>query len=275
VATTALEVRFAQDSDLRVDLARFNSTLEQVALSLREIDRALLVRGTRPVWVIQDLGRVGDVLSVRLTARAVSSLRRERRSLLEPIEALVDGARQLEQTPELPQYYSDQTVSRLIKIGDPAQGGLREVSLATVNGEVGVPVHLSGQMMEHAREAVRAAEVSHGTVTGTLDILNSRARSGGKVRVSIFDTFSRRGVTGWAETELGDVMRSDWGHRVEATGRLTRNERGQVVKMEIHRIERLPEDNSGRPSTDELLGISPDWTGDKSTAEFLRRARRG
>jgi hypothetical protein len=274
VATTALEVRFAQDSDLRVDLARFNSTLERVAQSLREIDRALLVRGTRPVWVIQDLGRVGDLLSVRLTARAVSPLRRQRRSLLEPIEALVDGARQLEQTPELPQYYSDQTISRLIKIGDPAQGGLHEVSLATVNGEVGVPVHLSGQVMEHAREAVRAAEVSHGTVTGTLDILNSRARSG-KVRVSIFDTFSRRGVTGWAETELGDEMRNDWGHRVAASGRLTRNERGQVVKMEIHRIERLPEDNSGRPSTDDLLGISPDWTGGRPTAEFLRGSRRG
>jgi hypothetical protein len=274
VATTALEVRFAQDSDLRVDLARFNATLEQVALSLKEIDRALLTRGTRPVWVIQDLGRMGDVLSVRLTARPVSSLRRERPSLLEPIEAFVEGARHLEQTPELPQFYSDQTVTRLIRMGDPAHSGLREVSLATVNGAVGVPVRLSGQVLEHAREAVRAAEVSQGTVTGTLDILNSRASSG-KVRVSIFDSLSRRAVTGWAATELGDEMRNDWGHRVAASGPLTRNERGQVVKMEIHRIERVPEDNLGRPNTDDLLGISPNWTGDMSTAEFLRQARRG
>lgn len=268
-SVTALEVRMMQ-GETRPALAQFTSTLGQLGSALREIDRAAVVqRVERPKWVVEDLSHEGMFYTVRLTARP--SRRRDRESLLRPVAALVDGARELLAEPELPPFYSEATVSRLLKVAEP-KDGIREVSLATVNGSVGERVGLSDALIEHARSAVREAEVSIGSITGTLDVISTRAKHG--VRVSVFDPVNRRAVTGTASGVLSDNLRNYWGHRVTVRGRITRNARGQAIRIAISDLELMPDDDSGRPSTADLLGADPEWTGGLSVDEFMNRARR-
>lgn len=154
MAASALEVRFAQGEE-RVDLGRFTQALEQVATALREIDRSVAPPGSaRPVWIVDDLERMGLDFLVRLTARAASG-KRTSASLLQPVEAFVDWVRMLQEQPELPRFYTAQTVGRLLKIGEPRKG-VREVSVATVNGQVGARVNLSREVLDHAATVHRA-----------------------------------------------------------------------------------------------------------------------
>lgn len=266
---TALEVRMMQ-GETRPALAQFTSTLGQLSSALREIDRAAVVERTeRPKWVVDDLSHEGLFYTVRLTARP--SRRRDAESLLRPVAALVNGARDLQAEPELPPFYSEATVNRLLRVAE-ARDGIREVSLATVNGAVGDRVGLNEALIDHARTAVREAEVSIGSITGTLDVISTRARHG--VRVSVFDPVNRRAVTGTASGSLSDNLRNYWGHRVTVRGRITRNARGQAIRITITDLELLPDDDAGRPSTSDLLGADPDWTGGLTVDKFMNRARR-
>jgi hypothetical protein len=270
MTASALEVRIRQDEQ-RVDVNRFLTAVGNVATALREIDRAAVPRGeSRAVWVVDDLSHERTMLTVRLAARTAKA-KRDAASLLMPIEALVEGVKVLEHQPELPRFYSENTVSRLLRIGERHRG-VQEVSLATVNGKVGPHVDLSTNVFDHAREAVRGHDVAAGSVSGSLDILNGRLKSG-IVKVSILDSVTRRGVTGTAPPAFADRVREAWGHRVTVVGDVTRNERGQAVKIAIRHLELLPEDDSGRPSTDELIGISPSWLGDHTVDEYMKEVR--
>lgn len=266
---TALEVRMVQ-GEQRPALAEFTSTLGQLSSALREIDRAAVAqRIERPKWVVDDLSHEGVLYTVRLSARP--SRRRDRESLMRPVEALVEGARELQAEPELPPFYSEVTVTRLLNVAVP-KSGIREVSLATVNGEVGERVGLNDALIEHARAAVREDEISIGSITGTLDVISTRAKHG--VRVSVFDPINRRAVTGTAAGTLRDSLRNSWGYPVTVRGRITRNARGQAIRVAITDLELLPDDDSRRPSTADVLGVDPNWTGGLSVDEFMDRARR-
>lgn len=254
----------------RPALSRFLRSLGQLSGALREIDRAALVeRSERPRWVVDDLGREGVYYTVRLTA--APSMKRAPESLLQPVAALVNGARDLQTEPELPQFYSESTVERLLNVAKPGDG-IQEVSLAAVNGQVGPRVGLNDALVEHARAAVREAEVSIGSVTGTLDVISTRVKQG--VRLSVFDPVNRRAVTGTAPQQLANSLRNYWGFRVTVRGRITRNARGQAIRISINDVELMPDDDLGRPNTNLLLGSAPEWTGGLSVDEFMDRARR-
>lgn len=266
---TALEVRM-MEGEHRPSVTQFTSALGQLSSALKDIDHATFVgKVARPTWEVVHLSHEGPFYTVLLSAKR--NRRRDPESLLRPVSALVAGARGLQAEPELPPFYSEATVAKLLKVAEP-KDGIREVSIATVNGEVGERVGLNDALIRHARSAVREAEVSIGSITGTLDMISTRAKQG--VRVSVFDAVNSRAVTGTASDTLRDKVHAAWGHRVTVRGRITRNARGQAFRITIADLELLPEDDSGRPSTAALLGADPDWTGGLSVDEFMDRARR-
>ncbi len=54
-------------------------------------------------------------------------------------------------------------------------------------------------------------------------------------------------------------------------GELHRNVLGQAVRLDMTELQVLPERSA--TSTFDILGISPNWTGDLSTEEFMRQVR--
>ena len=274
MATTGLEVRVRQTREL-VDIDRLTSSLRSLAAALRDLDvsRSPDTPHTRTVWVVRDLGYRDPYLSVQLTARP-SRLADSEQAGLRPVETLVQGIEQLTRRPELPPFYSGRTIDHLLRFATP-RDGIDEMSVAPVNGVVGDRHELSPDVLANARRSVKPREVSLGTVTGTLDVLNARAKSArSRIRFSISDVRVRRSVSGTASRDLIGAMRVAWGTRVAVIGYVTRNDRGQAVNVAADIIEQLPADDSGRPSTASLLGADPHWLGGQDVDSYIRDARR-
>ncbi|SFJ57507.1 hypothetical protein SAMN05216275_11039 [Streptosporangium canum] len=271
MSANALEIRLREGRD-RVDLTRYTDTLAQVQHALNEIDHVFARQKTaRPEWIVQDLGHDDQELVVRLTARETP--RRDYASLLASIHALVSGVEQLQETPEVPQYYTATTVERLLKIGNPGKG-IQEVSFATVNDAVGPHFPVSEPVREHARLAVTGTQTSLGSVAGWIDQMSVRRLNKGVSSVSLFDPSTRRAVLGRLPAEMQTVVESMWRKRVLARGTIWRNDRGQVVKIEIEHLELLPEEPEALAPVSELLGIAPDWLGGQSVDDYIREVRR-
>ncbi len=255
----------------RVELARLTATLSQIRLALSEIDRVYLLRGSRPRWVVDSLRDHPGRLVIRVAP--TQPRRRDANSLSVPVEALISGVRSLDAVPEVPQFYTDATVERLVKLGEPGHG-VREVSLATVNGGPSNYVPVSEHVRSNAKQAVRGTTVSLGSVAGWLDTLSTRRVGRGLIGVGLYDKLTRRAVTGSLSVAMEAEVHRLWGHRVLAFGQVTRNDRGQAVRITIERFAELPENDDDRASARDLLGISPEWIGDQSVDEYVREARR-
>lgn len=270
--TRALEVRIREQAT-SIDINRFTQLLETVGSTLREIDRLYLLEGKRSRWVVEHLTHESRTLTVRLTARPGSQMARSTESLLAPLGIFVQGAQALQLTPEVPTMFTERTVERVLEIARPGRG-VAEVAVAPVNGKVGDSISLSGRLIQNATEAVRSHEKSWGTVVGTLDILG-RKRTNEQIRASVFDVQAGRAIAGIAAPSMSDQLRAAWGHRVLLGGEISKNARGQAVRIKIADLEILPEDDDNRASVDELLGIDPSWIGDLSVDEYIAEARRG
>jgi hypothetical protein len=270
MSTNALEVRLRGSAE-KINIARLTETLTQVKVALEEIDRVYMwQRSARPDWVIQRLDQHEKDLLIQVTTR--ESRRRDWSSLLAPVSALVSGVKTLQEIPEVPQYYTESTVERLIKIGEPG-GGIQEVSLATVNGKVGHHFSISEPVRENAHQAVTGAYSSLGSVAGWLDEMNARRAAKGVVKVALYDPLTRRAVIGHLPTTMESTAQQLWRKRVLARGIVTRNERGQIVRIKIEHLEILPQDDAGRASVDDLLGADPDWLDGQSVDDYLRGVR--
>lgn len=264
-----LEVRLRAGAE-RAEVLRFTRTLNEVVASLREIDRAYHTRRSEATWVVADTGRDQGDFVIKVELRAPGR-NRDIHDMMVPAQALVEGVELLAQVPEVPRYYLPQTVRRLATIGQPGHG-VRRVELATYNGRRGRPVPVSDEVLAHAATAVRAARRSLGSVVGTLEALRAGRGARRATKVTIFEPRTRRAVSGRVANHLVDQLPDAWGHRVALGGLLVRNERGQVVDMEVDRLERLPETPT-RPSTTELLGIAPDWIDGMDVDEYVASVR--
>jgi len=271
MTTTGLEVRLHEGRE-RAEVTRFTKTLDEIVRSLREIDRVYLMRGTRATWVLADLRHDHDEMVVRLEARASTSARTAE-DMLVPVMAFVAGAASLNEVAVIPRLFSPTTVERLASLAEAKQG-VQSVSVAAYNGQVGPRVALSDSVREHAREAVRPFEISYGSISGVLDLVGTSHRQRG-MRLSIYDPAGRQAVDGFVAERLAEELRLMWRHRVLAGGKIKRNRRGQVIRIEVDRIERLPDDDRGRPDTDQVLGMAPDWLNGQSVDQYLREVRGG
>lgn len=267
VVTTGLEVRLHQGRE-RAELSQFTRTLDEVRLALRDIDQVYLLQGTRATWVVDDLKHERDDLVVRMQARDVQSTR-PAADMQIPVLALVDGAAVLQRQPTVPEYFTKSTIERLVKLATPTVG-VQGVSLAAYNGKTGELVELDDVVRENAKAAAYPSAISWGSVTGRLSELRT-TEGRGAVRITIRD--GRRAVAGRVPQDRTEQLREMWGHRVTLGGVLKRNASGQVVHIDVDRLEAMPDSDIGRSPAGQLLGAVEGVT-DKQIDEYLRRSRR-
>lgn len=268
MTATGLEIRLHEGRE-RAEATRVARTLTEVVLSLREIDRVHLLRGTRATWVMADMNRQADDLVMRLEARLVPA-QREMADMLVPALALVEGAETLRDEPTVPRLFSPTTVIRIGRLAAP-QNGVQSVSLATYNGSTGEPVVLSDTVKANAVAAVKPFEVTYGSVTGTLSGL--REVRGTSLKVTVRDAVGRQAIDGYVPEAMTEQLREAWRHRIMLGGKVRRNARGQAIRIDVDTIERLPDGNAGRPRTEGLLGAGADWLDGLTVDEFIRGVR--
>lgn len=240
--------------------------LEVLRVSLDLLDQLERAESlpTKPVrgWLIADLRN----------SSAVATLRRPDYSNLQSHLRLVQGVGQLRQSEELPPYFSPDIAEGLVKIG-------RQIRLPGISGVTfripgtddsdAVAEAVTEAVVVNAKTSVEGSERAVGSVVGILDVINLRR---GAHVVSLYDEETRRAVRCKFPDELFDLMKEALGHRVRALGLVTRNKRGQVLRVDIERVEPLPDD-AGAPSVDDLVGIAPWYTGGQSTDAYLRSVR--
>jgi len=268
MTASGLEVRLHEGRE-RAEATRVARTLNEVVWSLQEIDKVHLLRGTRAVWVMADMSRENLDLVLRLEPRSVPA-QRDIIDTMVPAEALVRGASTLSEQPVVPELFAPKTVSRLGGLAEP-KDGIQSVTLATYNGTSQPAVELSDPVRMNAAAAVRPFEVSYGSVTGTLSGL--REVRGKSVRVTVRDALGKQAIDGLVPESMTEELRTAWRHRVALAGKVRRNARGQAIRIDVDHIERLPEGNSGRPSTNALLGIGADWLDGLTVDDFLGEVR--
>ncbi|MEP9391877.1 hypothetical protein ABLE94_06390 [Gordonia sp. VNK1] len=255
----------------RAEVARFTRTLDEVVRSLKEIDEVYVDRATRPVWILGGVRHSGNSLIIRLTPRE-APLKRELSDMLVPVQALVDGARTLEREPAVPRLFQPTTVNRIADLSAPHEG-VRSVSLATYNGRVGRRVELSDKVKTNALAAVQPNQTTYGTVVGRVFAVGE-LRKRRVLKLAIRDENRNEVVEAVTPESLESAARDAWRHRVIVGGEIRLNARGQAVRIDVDRLERMPEDNSGRPAVGALLGsVSTEILGGLSVDEFLDRMR--
>lgn len=268
MTATGLEVRLHEGRE-RAEATRVAKTLNEVVWSLQDIDKVHLLRGTRATWIMADMNRQADNLILRLEPRNIPSSR-DLRDMLVPVEALVKGIDTLALEPVVPPMFAPRTVQRVAGLATP-KDGIQSVSLAVYNGAVGPETQLSDHVRANAISAVRDFEVTYGSVSG---MLSGVRHAGSKViRVTVRDSRGKQAVDGFVPVTMAEDLRNAWLHRVMLAGKVRRNARGQTIRIDVERIERLPEGSSGRPSTDTLLGVGADWLDGLTVDDFLREVR--
>ncbi|WKG06019.1 hypothetical protein [Mycolicibacterium sp. HK-90] len=272
MAATGLEVRLHQGRE-RAEVSKFARTLDEIVLSLREVDQVYLLRGTRATWVLDRVEHQRDDLVVRLGPRNVPS-GRDVSDMMVPVQALVDGAEVLQEHAAVPELFAPKTVTRLAKLATPT-GGVQGVSLATYNGKTRDLVELDNAVRDNAIAAVNPIQIAYGSVTGTLSALRHVQRRQGGVQVTVRDDLERRAITGVVGESQAEQLRPLWRHRVQLSGIIKRNGSGQAIRIDVDSIEQMPEDNSGRPSTAELLGVASGWLGDMTVDDYIAELRNG
>ena len=252
-----------------VEVGRYTKVLNDTVWLLQQIDRLAYQQAPRLHWAIADTSSNG-VFRARLVPRTIPS-KRPALSAHVPPQALVEGLASLAERAEIPDLFTEASVQRVDKLGEPT-GGIRGVQLASISdsGSVGEPVRVDEALRQHARSAIAPQEKSVGSVSGLLDVLNARRR--GVVRGSIFNARTRRAVTCLIPATRIDEVTSAFGHKVLVGGPLTRNELGQVIHIELVDLEVQPDDFRV-PTVDEILGIDPEWTGGLSIDDYLARVR--
>ena len=253
-------------------MTRFTRTLDEIIWSLREIDRVYLLQGTRATWVMADLTHRGDDLIVRLEARLVPA-KRDPADMMVPVLALVEGAEALQVESTVPRLFAPSTVRRLSKLAEPREG-IQTVTLATYNEEAGRPVALTDAVRTNADAAVKPFEIAYGSVVGRLFGLRD-LRRGKTLKVTVRDELRGQAIDGRVPESMTEEVREAWRHRVILGGKVRRNAQGQAIRIDVDRIERMPEGDAGRPSTRALLGAGADWLDGLSVDDYLKQIRDG
>ena len=182
---------------------------------------------------------------------------------------VVTGVQRLAEVPELPPYFSPDAAKGLAQIGEKIRKhGLSGVTFTVVYGGQRLSGLLSESVVRNAESSIKETERSLGSVVGVLDVINLRHHN----YISLYDDATRRAVRCRFRDEMLESVKEGLGKRVRVYGTLTRNRLGQVLNVDVERLEMLS-DSPPVPSVDELAGIAPWYTGEQSTEDYLRSVR--
>lgn len=262
MSDATLEVRLEGASGsipVRIFLHIMRSSLDLLQ-QLERVDPETRVRPGE--WLIADL-RNGSAEAV---------VQRPGTAGLQLPSRLLDGVQQLREGEGLPAFFSEAMVRTLATMGDEGlRHGLGGVTFG-VPASAGTPKrseHVGGDVIAHAFASVEAVDRAVGSVIGILDVVNLRR---GSRQASLYNDETRRAVRCRFATDQFDAVKAALGTRVRVLGEVTRNRSGQILGVDIERLETLVDDRPA-PSVDDLAGIATWYTGDQSTEEYLRSVR--
>lgn len=247
-----------------VSFDSFVALMNYARLALDDVDRVISQRGRTISWRVADLG------TRSLDAEIVGHVKKSRteKDAQKIGHSFVTGIAQLAKGEELPAYFSLTAVERIRKLaGSLEKNGAKGFAAEYVDEHL--VSHVSPDANDEIRKLTRTTSKAIGSVTGRLAVVSL---AGKKNRFETYDELTRRAVRSTFADDRLEEVRAALGCRVIVSGIVWRNNRGQPLRVDQARITRIrPEEEL--PSTAELTGSDPGFTGSLSTEEYLRRLR--
>ncbi len=250
-----------------VSFDSFVSSMNRALQMLRDVDRVISTHRTPALtWVVADLAMNSPSPVAVLESRVLS------RSLGERFAEQVTGGfvtalATVEQGEALPAHLSDIGLGHLRDLAASLRkDGAAQFEATYVEHDEWARV--SPAAAEHVQRLLTPKSRAIGSVIGVLEVVSLH----GRYRYSVYDDVTHRAVRcEFAEGELEDV-KAALGRRVMVSGVIHRNEKGQPLKVAQPRLTVLPRRDE-LPTTEQLVGIDPDFTGSLTTDEYVRQLR--
>lgn len=226
---------------------------------LKDLDIAISgVTGGSLRWVVTDLKEgsllVGTESYSRLPDKNFSG---------EVVHALIGGMRILETEGTTPPYLSEQgigfTKSMLKLIGDNGVSGIEILNHSD-------SVKLTAQASANVDLLLPVRYVSIGSVEGRLEQINVHTRT---PRFTVYHHRTRKAVACAFPREMLDEIKGFLGEPVVVQGRIQHNAKHEPLRIELESIRPL-RTRTELPALSLIRGIDPTFTGDMTSAEFLR-----
>lgn len=251
----------------QITLAGFAGILTRARLILRDLDSAISARPKGSLeWYITDL-RIGSAVAVVESRPAVPEADERLAAMVS--ENFVIGLETIERGESLPAYFSDTDMGRVAAISR---------MLPQAGGEVFRAAHLNGGQRTATLTSKAAVNVTKlmephfktiGSVSGKLEVISIH----GPPRFNVYDNLTKRAVRCRFPREQLDEVAAALGQTVIVSGIVHRNGNGEPISVE--RPELRIVEAGQRPTTRDIVGIDPAFTGDEDTVDYISRRRNG
>ena len=232
---------------------------------LTELDNAVSVKpGGTIEWVVSG---VSTEASITVAIEPKPRLK-EADCSSRVAELFVDGLAHIEKEHTTPPYFSDYGLRKAHNIAKSLRrNGAKAVKVEDV--ERNISGLIKADVAEPLRKlfSVRYKEI--GSVEGTLEVISVH----GVPRITIYHSITRRSVIcKFTPKKLLETAKEGLGKRIIVQGMVYYNYIHEPVKVDADRIVVMPEENE-LPTAKDLRGLVPDFTGDKTTEDYIRSLR--
>ena len=258
--------------DGEITIEAFNEAVENFLRLLREVERS--VSGERTIkWTLQEMHRSSPAI---LTWEGTTRPRRRKRNEAPrpatdyaPVvgKALLSGVGKLERGEGRPESFSDDALDASKNLSRVQERkAITTLALIAENGnrEHGPDVlNITGRVAASVKEIIEPKSVAPGAVEGILQIINSR----GELYFIIYDMAYGTRVRCDVPASLKRKAIDSFDERVLVTGMVSRDAEGHPRYVRVQGIETVETD--ALPQS--IRGLDPDFTGDLSSAEYVKR----
>jgi len=261
MATIKLLLKGAPEN---ISLKSFASALTNSLGILQDLDVAISHEPQGSLeWVVTKLSTGSLSVTIESRSRLIA-----RNFGPDAAEAFVVGLEKIEMEGTSPPYLSEYGIKRVRSlaglIGRDGVAGIQVTDLERT-------AEISRLALDNIREITKVRDSAIGSVEGTIETLSIH----GRPKFVLYESRTRKAVTcqftreDWFE-RIKEVM----GKRVMVAGLVRYNMKGEPLRIELENI-RLIRGRADLPTIEELSGSDPQFTGDLSTEEYIKRIRNG
>lgn len=243
----------------------FTAAIDDLAEILYEIDKD--ISGTETLdWGISSL-KGKDTKSIVAVPRLAVDDKKDQSNIIVP--TFLRGLKKIRQKPERPAHFTDDALYRTKELSRAINGNIHKISVTgSTNGRLQRPVIITPKVAANIDTVIGPRYTSFGAIEGRLEMISIRRFS----RFGITHSLTGRSIKCRFQRELLDEVKAALGKRVVATGIVHYNAQGDPIRVDVEWL-RLLREGKELPSSAEIGGSDPDFTGDLSTAEYLRNLR--
>jgi len=257
-----------------ISLASLTRVLTESLRVLEELDGAISRTPKGSIeWVVDSLSTGSLVAEIAARPLDVDRLDLAGETASAVAARFVAGLREIQTEATVPPFFSESALRAVQRLSQTIRGnGAQAFQADDVTG--GNSVTVTSETADAVRHTLRTGDESLGAIAGTLEMISIHRQP----TVNIYESRTNKGVRSIVPKEpkeryeqLIDQIREALGKRVLAAGRVTRNLNGEPIRLRLESLEVLKD--TALPSTGEFVASDPNFTGELTTEEYLRRLR--